>query len=424
MQKWGKILLCAAFSFMFVFISVGYAQLTDNLSISGTVEVKEVEAVYITSVTYDKNNTSNITNTPSFEIVGTASLIFRHHDYILKHQPRTGNTPGGKITIQVTVKNNSGRAQYLSELSSTLDANNTQYKNYKSYCTVECKQTGEDRKVEHGATKTYTFVIQNTKKQQKNSDNYNLSMDGFESLLVFSPKLEVSDTENATQSLAAAFANVLAGKGPNGDGVGIIYKGKTIAADQIMVEITKKMTDVETGGYTGNVGNATQDEKDLMAAVFGDNIVIQIGANYYSVYILIKNQEINNDNNKDMVIYVTADQLDQGGGEWKNNQWQNMNIVPVYGLVFIKQKDGTYMYCNHLFAGEAPVCDFGGALGEGKVGNFHTNIWNSTEFSSVTDTSGGSIGQQYITTNGELDEAYQYFIKDNPGALIDPGTLQ
>ena len=421
MQRWGQMVLCIAFSFMFLFISVGYAQTTGNLSIVGSAEY-ELQAIYITNVTYDKNNTSNITNTPSFEIAGDVSLTFKHYNYVLNNKPQSGNTPGGKITIKITVRNNSGRTQYLSALS--FDEKHSSYNNFKSYCRVDLVDDSEEnRKIENKTTKTYTFVIQNTKQAGRNT-SYNVDMNKFESTLVFTPKLEVSDTENATMSLAAVFANVLAGKGPNGDGVGIIYKGKTIAADKIMDEITKKMTDVETGGYTGNVGNATQDEKDLMTAIFGDNITIQIGANYYSVYILIKNQEINNDNNKDMVIYVTADQLDQGAGEWKNNKWQNLNIVPVYGLVFIKQKDGTYMYCNHLFAGEAPVCDFGGALGAGKVGNFHTNIWNSTEFSSVTDTSGGSIGQQYITTNGELDEAYQYFIKNNPDALIKPEDLK
>ena len=253
-------------------------------------------------------------------------------------------------------------------------------------------------------------------------------MNNFESVLVFSPEFNVQDTEDATRALARAFASVLAGKGPNGDGMGIIYKGQTIPANRIMDEIIAKMTDVETGGYTGNVGNATQDEKDLIEAVFGENVIIQIGSNYYSVYMLIKNQQIDNRGENDMVIYITADQLNMGGGRWQNagwNQaegWVDLNIVPVYGLVFIKEGNG-YKYCDHLFAGEAPVCDFSGALGEGKVGNFHTNIWNSTEF-NVSDTSGGSIGQQYITTNGELDEAYQYFIQRNPGALIDPDTLQ
>ncbi len=115
-----------------------------------------------------------------------------------------------------------------------------------------------------------------------------------------------------------------------------------------------------------------------------------------------------------MVIYVTADQLAVGGGRWNRNEWTELNVVPVYGIVYINNGNGKYTQCEHVFAGEAPVCDFGGALGTGKVGNFNTNLWNSTDYADLKDTSGGSISQSYITTNGELDEAYQRYIKENP----------
>jgi hypothetical protein len=388
---------------MVLFSSMGYAQFTTTLSVDGTLI--EPETVYITNISISGTSTST---TPTVTQKGT--LIFEHGNYSLNKQQWGGSS--GAITISVTVKNNSGRAQYFS-YHTTLDAADLKKLNENTKTTYV--QSGEERLVGHGETKTFTFTIQNTTRSS-------VSMKNFESVLVFSPEFNVQDTEDATRSLAKVFASVLAGKGPNGDGVGIIYKGREIPANKIMDEITAKMTDVETGGYTGNVGNETQDEKDLIEAIFGENVIIQIGSNYYSVSMLIKNHQIDNRGANDMVIYVTADQLNIGAGVWRNNSWQNLNIVPVYGLVFIKDGNG-YKYCDHLFAGEAPVCDFGGALGEGKVGNFHTNIWNSTEF-DVSDTSGGSIGQQYITTNGELDEAYQYFIQRNPGALIDPDKLQ
>ena len=406
MQKWRNILLCAAVSFMFLFMTVGYAQFTDNLELTGSLEAVELQSVYITDI---KISGTNINNTKNLKVTQTGTLTFKHNDYSLNGQ---SGSSGGAFTITVTVKNNSGIDQYFGYHTGNNDGDVRKLQNTKT----TYQESGNNRLVKQGESKTFIFTVQNTSRSA-------LSMKNFESLLVFSPNFTQDDTLNATDSLAKMFANVLAGKGPKGDGSGIVYQGKTIAANKIMDEIKAKMTDVDTGGYTGNVGNATQAEKDLMTAIFGDNIIIQIGNNYYSVYILIKNQQIDGKGENDMVIYITADQLNLGGGEWKNNKWQNMNIVPVYGLVFIKDGN-TYKYCDHLFAGEAPVCDFGGALGEGKVGNFHTNIWNSTEFPSVTDTSGGSIGQQYITTNGELDEAYQYFIKNNPNALIKPEDLK
>ena len=239
MQKWGKILLCVAFSFMFTFLAVGYAQLTDSLSISGEVTTAEIQAVYITSISASANRF-----TGSLSVSRTGTLIFQNGDYNLNAQ---SSGTGGSVTYTITVKNNSGIDQYLGYLTATTDAG---IKKLNNNCKITYQQSGEDRLVKQGEEKTFTITVQNT---TRNS----VSMKDVEGLLVFSPNFTNDDTMNATNALAKMFANVLAGKGPNGDGTGITYQGKQIAANKIMEEITKKMTDVDTGGYTGNVGNAT-----------------------------------------------------------------------------------------------------------------------------------------------------------------------
>ena len=100
-------------------------------------------------------------------------------------------------------------------------------------------------------------------------------------------------------------------------------------------------------------------------------------------------------------------------GHHKSQPSKTVNLI-TGGLVYINNGDGSFTYCDHLFAGEAPVCDFGGAFGTDKIGNFNTNLWNSTDYADLTDTSGGSVSQNYITTNGELDEAYQRYVRENP----------
>lgn len=399
MQKWKNMLLCFAVTFMFLFIAVGYAQISGELSITGNAKY-EIAAIYITEVRI--SSVSGVGGqTPS--VTKTGTLTFEHNNYNLRAQ--VGSTAGGSFTVHVTVKNNSGVDQYLLKHTASSASDIEKLKNTQ---TSYSQQLVADRLVPQGESRTFVFTVQNT------STSSALYMNKFESLLVFSPNFSADTTENATNALTQAFLNVLAGNGPNGDGKGIEYvdsngKTKKVEAKKILDEIVGKMTSVDTGGYTGNVGNATQAEKNLVEAIFGENMVIQLGSNYYSVCMLIKNQKIVNKD--DMVIYVTADPLEVGGGTWNGGtkKWDNLRIIPVYALVFLK--DGTtYTYVDHIFAGEAPVCDFKGALGDGKVGNLHTNIWNSTEFPSVTDKSGGSIGQQNITTNGELDEAYQFYI--------------
>ena len=52
MKRWYRTALCVALSFMCLFICVGYAAVTGELSIQGTVDVQAPKAVYITSIEF------------------------------------------------------------------------------------------------------------------------------------------------------------------------------------------------------------------------------------------------------------------------------------------------------------------------------------------------------------------------------------
>ena len=389
-----KVLLCITLSFMCLFTSIGYAAVSGNLAIHGTVEYTLPKMVYITSVSV-KESSKTSGSTPAVEKVGF--VMFDHSGYTLNTQS-SYNRAGGSVTIEVTVKNNSGVEQYFTGLSNTPAlANNA---------VVSYSNIGVGEKLAADETRTFTITIQNT------SWSKTVNMSGVQSALGFSPSFDDTATENASRDIASIFANVLAGKGVDGNGTGIVFQGREVPASEIVSLIFDNMENVDTGGYMGNVGNASDERKELIYAIFGDQIIMEIGNQYYTVSILIKNQQIDGRGANDMVLYVTADQLAVGGGAWRNNAWRDLNIVPVYGLVFINNGNDNYSYCDHLFAGEAPVCSFSGAFGAGNVGNFNTNLWNSTEYADLTDTSGGSITQDYITTNGELDEAYQRYIRN------------
>ena len=391
-SKWMTMAMCFLLLCMTLFLSVGYAELTDNLKVNATVHVKEPQVVYIKDVHVFYTN--NITGTAT--VTKTGFVFYEHGAYSLK--PQQNNTAGGLITVQVTVKNHSGVQQYFAGHVSTPAL--------PSDCVVSYQGISLGYLLKVDEVKTFTITIQNT--NRRNTVNLN----NYESMLVFSPNFDESFTENATKGISDIFANILAGLGVDGEGTGITYKGRYYGPDQIMPLIYDLMESVDTGGYIGNVGNASQDQKDLITAIFGDEISMQLGNQYYSVSLLIKNQQIDGKGENDMVLYVTADQLAVGGGTWRNNSWQNLNNVPVYGLIYINNGEKDYTICDHMFQGEAPVCNFGGAFGSGNVGNFNTNLWNSTEFPSVTDSSNGQITQDYITKDGELDDAYRYYIKN------------
>ena len=386
------ICLLLVLSIMTAFVSVGYAAISGQLTISGSAQYNDPAVVFIKEIRVASS--SNVTGTPTVTKAGF--VFFRHGSCVLNTQ-RNVNTPGGSVTIQVTVKNNSDVGQYF--------VGHTTKPALARTCVITLSEHMKPGTLlERGAEKTFTITIQNT------SSRSTVNLADLESELNFSPDFDESFTEGASENIAEVFSSVLAGKGVDGKGGGIVYNGQTIPANRIMQTLTDSMENVDTGGYIGNVGNATQEQKDLIAAIFGEQIMMQIGNQHYSVSLLIKNQQIDGKGENDMVLYVTADQLAVGSGNWSNGAWRNLNIVPVYGIVFINNGRNQYTYCDHLFVGEAPVCNFGGDFGAGNVGNFNTNLWNSTEYANLSDTSGGQITQDYITTNGELDEAYQRYV--------------
>ena len=54
MNRWIKILVAAVLSLSVCFTFIGYAQLSDNLSVSGSAGFEVPSAVYITDVTVPK----------------------------------------------------------------------------------------------------------------------------------------------------------------------------------------------------------------------------------------------------------------------------------------------------------------------------------------------------------------------------------
>ena len=395
------LLLC-----MTLFISVGYAAFSDTMQIDGTAQYKEPEMIYIKEVAYvSKNN--NVTGTPEFTKQGNFLLSIRHNNFTLRY-----GSPGGLVTFSVTVKNNSGVEQYFAGYTTEPALSD---KAYVTYSGIELGQT-----IENKTEITFQVTIQNTAPRQNN-----ITFADKIGMIKFSPNYDDSFTEEALNNIMAIFSSVLAGTGIDGQGTGIYDQGIYIPGDQILSHIKSEYMGNDgggTGGYTGNVGDASQEVKDLMYAIFGDNMLMQIGNQYYSVSFLIKNQRINHNN--DMVLYFTPDPLLLGGGSYINgrtdretaNCYRDLNMVPVYALVFA-YKNGAYESLTDengelfVFSGEAPVCDMDGGMGAENTGNFNTNIWNSLDYPALWDESGGSISSYGNSRNGELDEAYKRYIR-------------
>ncbi len=387
--------LCLLISFMTVFVSVGYARVITTLTIAGTADYqKEPALVYITNAKIVDDRTSNVSGeTPTVTKIGPYVLTMENSAFVLNRQTSNWN-PGGTVTIEVAVKNNSGIKQYFAGYATDPVLPTT------TVVTYEGMQPGDE--IEHGGSRIFWIKIQNA------HTSNTVSFEGRKGFLNFAPDFKEETLENIT----SVFISVLDGTHP-----GIEHKGQAISGKNLLDYIYENYMEGKesggTGGYTGNVGNATQEEKDLMEAVFGDNMIMEIGNQYYSVSFLLKHQDINKDGIADMVLYFTPDSLETGGGTWKGGNnlnegtqyWNGLNIVPVYALTF-PRINGKYETRDHVFEGNAPVCAWNGQMDSNSIGNFNTNLWNSTEYPNLHDENQSQISQSGVSRDGELDDAY------------------
>ena len=404
-------LSCCLVFVMTLFMSVGYARVLDALTISGTVEYqKDPALVFIVNAEVFDYNKDNVTGVPSVEKSGPYVLQMNNSSFTLGKQETSwsygsGTTvtkEGGWVTIRVTVKNNSGVPQYFSGYTA-LDGNK---KDITSISGVEVEYSIDwGAVVQNNTELTFDITIRNT------SSNRNVSFGDRTGEVKFHPDFK-DLTETMTAGVAEQFTKLLKNE------ITVDYNGNKTGT-QILNELfvmgnndSGLASGSNTGDYIGNVGDAEDNQHKIMDAIFGDNTTMKIGNTTYDVWFLIKRQEVdgkNNNNNSnnnssnstnqtqnDLVLYITVDPLNQGGPE------NNLHYVPVYAIVYTYNPSGDannkYIQCEHLFAGQAPVCNLGGSFGTNNTGNFHTHYWESTEF-NVNDSG---------TDDGEINEAFKY----------------
>ena len=65
MKKWVKVVLGISLSFMCVFTSLGYAALSDNLTVTGEANVSPPNAIYIEGIFNVRPSSATVIQTPT-----------------------------------------------------------------------------------------------------------------------------------------------------------------------------------------------------------------------------------------------------------------------------------------------------------------------------------------------------------------------
>ena len=332
MKRWIKIPIALVFSFLFCFVSLGYAQLSDTLTATGSAEAIAQTGVFITDVTPVSGLTVN-----------------NYTATILNSRVELGSSASSTLDVQVTVYNSTPYLYKFNDVLYTVGA--TTYDNQNIKFTLTDMKKGDE--LPAGTFKTFTVRFSYT---GSNTSNKVLnSLLNFE----FVPSDEFIE-EIAVNDALSWFKKIL--NTPDEHGA-----------------LMDKMADYRNSGradssYIGNVvGETTTDTvflNDLFTDENGKNyLTLTIAGKDTNVTVMVKDEDLTT-NGGEITLYLTAQEI--------NYKWYQSGTVTVFAAVFaIDDSTGKWEQQGDLFAGTAPANAYSG--GWANKDSFNTDYWESSE---------------------------------------------
>ncbi len=347
MKRKTKILSTLAFLFIFCFLAAGYAAITDNLTVSGSINLEAPNEVYITSVTHagaSSGSTGTVNSYTSTLLNSTVNLTSASSSY---------------VTFSITVYNGTNFTAYYQNTLYSEAA----YDNENIVCTTSLA-TNAPVQSKHSLTFTATFEYKN---------GISVSNTTLNSLVNFKFSDELTQEEQAVDEALGRFDDILNNE---------TELGKTF--ELLRDEMTSgDGLSGRNDTYIGNViGSANSDSaaiNKLFTDAEGNNkLVLEIDGVQTAVTVMVKYEDITGDGVADMTIYMTPDKI--SGSIW------NRPKVTVYAAVFtsttLTGTDGTtitnWSMLGQLFKGTATTNAYSGNV-FGASDSFNTDTWRSSE---------------------------------------------
>lgn len=325
---WKKIAAWVAVSFLFCFLCVGYAQVSDILNIVGTAEVSPQEGVFITDVSTAEGITVN----------GYIGSVLRS----------TVNLSGAtERTVNVTVYNNTNQV-YGYNLMRYVEGEQT-FDNPNIQVTTTMQKKHEDWKVQPGGYLTFPVTF-------SYADGASTANPVLNSVIEFEflPFDEIPDNQEETTVVNAM------------DRFEVILND-TVEHGKLEEYMSNTSTsDRNNSSYISNVPGASDVDKAAIEELFAGNLHIMLDGQQTDVKILVKEQNISNSYAGDeMVIYMTTDSLTQP-----------FRRAVVYRCIYANN-NGTWLRISEIQEGTAPICDYTTGFPWG-TGSFNTDEWKAT----------------------------------------------
>jgi len=368
MKTWVKVWIGVAFSFMFLFTCVGYASLTDRLTISGTANASPPEGIYIIDVSPDSTSYATSVEAAHIDYSTSVSSTVNIQSY------RSGwYTRYGTVRYKITVWNNTPYVYAYSGItyvSSLAGYSGNQYLGRNMSVTVTDENGG-------------SFVGDIVSPGEK---------------VVFYATYTVSNTSICNTDLKTLVNYKF---GVNVDSVG------DVALDAVLTRFGEILNDTAPGGsyetladkiddkydgaadwkanFIGNVVGAYNNDTETINELFQGKLSLTIDGVVTNVTLLIKRENIDGDtktgddyvataNGKssygygcEMTLYMTTDELQRGS-------------PVVYAAVFTCDRNedgsyGTWYMIGDKYVGTATIVGYEGG---NSTGSFDTGTWKST----------------------------------------------
>ena len=411
MTKKMLVVWCTVLSFMFIFMAIGFAELTDDFLIMGNANINIPSGLFITKIETVKQSSVDV-NTVSFASYSTTvdSAISKSSD----------NT-AGSVTYRITVLNNTSleyayrglyyqtsTSGYNNDMISTSNGNRVigVIVNYPkdAYGRNQTIPAGEELSFEVTYTvgqRSSTFPARNTVK----------------TLINYQFGINVNTEEEAIDAVQDKFLNIL---------------NTTSTYDSLIDVLDNKFDGSQewTSNYVGNVGNATSDDAMAVNTLFAGQLQLIINGQTTPATVIIKHENLDNSTltgddyvatntsnggvfrgyGCEMTLYLTTHSL--------SKRDSTDGYAPVYVSVFTCDRDASgnkiseWYKIGDVYQGRANIVGYKGeADGEG---SFVTDNWVATANTyRVTDslsysvTAGTTIKTLTQVVDSKVIAAYQ-----------------
>ena len=325
------LFLCALF-LSTAFLGVGYAALTDTLSVQGTASAKPGAYVYISDAVATSGTATGITK--SGTVLGSTVTL--------------GNSASAQTILRVTVKNNTAYPYVFNGVTYTVGEDT-----YDNTAIAVSTSIAKGVEVAAGGTTEFDVIF-----KYKSGVSANKTLNSIINLSFVPPDEYIP--EIAVKGAIGRFGEIL---------------NDTVSYNKLVDAMNNTgFTDRWSNSYIGNVAGATDADSRVVNELFtvdGKSLLtldLKGDGTETHVTAMIKRENIGGTSADEMVIYMTGEEI-------KGNLLKHSDLQ-VFAVIYAKNDAGEWVQKGDLLEGTAKSNAYFASWNDN---SFNTDTWKSTK---------------------------------------------